>query len=194
MRAICTFRSTAFQMDWRFSCCHFRPSAISPHSVSLNWLQKTTYPRQCALVVSHCFLSTISLHLNCFSFCHLTQAAMYSCAGCSLHKALGWDCSGGSSRSGAVLIRPWVLVWGWICLKWGAHFSNLNKVTWPDFICSLQASGPAPVIPCALSCFYSSGGLNISTPSLVPLPCQMQWASAWASGVRRPECKAWLYH
>lgn len=82
---------------------------------------------------------------------------MYSCAGCSLHKALGWDCSGGSSRSGALLIRLWVLVWGWICLKWGAHFSNLNKGTWRDFNCSLKTllrAGPCHTLCSRLLLFF----------------------------------------
>lgn len=36
MTAICTFRSTAFQIHGRLPCCHFGPSAISPHPVCLH--------------------------------------------------------------------------------------------------------------------------------------------------------------
>lgn len=104
------------QIHTRFSCCHFRPLAISPHSISLNWLQNITYRMQMCWVNG---LLLFSKHAICIlnsalvlfppsdSLCTVMQVVHCT-------RAPGWSCRRGWNPSSALLSR--VSPGGGLCL------------------------------------------------------------------------------
>lgn len=84
------------------------------------------------------------------SFRHLTQVAMYRCAGCLLHKGLWLSLPWGLKSNRRSSIKLWVLMWGCVCPKLGAHFSNLNKGIGSNCNCSFYTL--LGVCPCHTLC------------------------------------------
>lgn len=70
-----------------------------------------------------------------------------------------------------------VLMWGCICLKLGAHFSNIKTSSLTATAPSKPYSMSAFVTPYALMLSYFPGGLTVFTPCLVLPSRSVRWAS-----------------